>query len=95
VQDGRSLDLGLSFRRCDAWVGCRQRLTGEPTVFHSVDGGLSWQPQATFNTPGGLYGVRFADRLHGIALGMAGVVFMTANGGETWESRRKRPANPS
>jgi photosystem II stability/assembly factor-like uncharacterized protein len=69
------------------WAVSNQSWADEQRVFRSVDGGLSWQPIAGSNTLEALQAVRFADRLHGIALGMAGVVFVTSDGGESWEAR--------
>lgn len=69
------------------WAVSNQSWTDEHKVFRSVDGGLSWQPVAGSNTLSELQAVRFADRLHGVALGMPGVAFVTSDGGHSWEAR--------
>lgn len=57
---------------------------GFGTIFRTVDGGETWQPQVS-RTMEPLFSVAFADEQHGWVVGRTGIILYTANGGETWE----------
>lgn len=90
-------DLGLPAdvrSACDfagvAMVGDHVWIVGRPgsVVFHSADGGQTWESQATGQgLP--LNGVCFIDAQHGWAVGELGVVVATADGGKTWRVQRR------
>ncbi len=53
-------------------------------VFHTSDGGQSWQASPTgSNVP--IHGLAFADESRGVAVGDLGTVLVTADGGRTWQ----------
>lgn len=63
------------------------------TIDKTTDGGLSWNTvfsqQITpssdyFKSTAGLYGIAFADSLHGLACGAYGLILRTTDGGMTW-----------
>ena len=56
---------------------------GGDTFLHTLDGGQTWSPASV---PGGTWshGARFADRLHGIAVGEYGNIVTTSDGGLSW-----------
>jgi photosystem II stability/assembly factor-like uncharacterized protein len=57
---------------------------GFGTVFHSADGGLTWEQQATpVLEP--LFAIEFVNASTGLAVGKSGVVLRTIDGGGTWE----------
>ena len=56
-------------------------------LFTSVDGGLSWQPVPDSSALAGMQALRFADRTHGVAVGVAGVALLSSDGGATWRPR--------
>ena len=65
-------------------------------IVHTDDGGRSWTTQPLpAQAAAVLYGVSFADALHGWAAGTAldhtGVVLATADGGSTWTSQQLPP----
>lgn len=69
--------------------GERVWIAGAPgsKVLTSEDGGQHWQAFSTDqNLP--LYGVAFADNLHGWAVGAFGTILATADGGRTWQRQR-------
>jgi photosystem II stability/assembly factor-like uncharacterized protein len=51
-------------------------------ILASSDGGVTWKKQ--YSGWPTLYGVAFADRLHGWAVGVDGTLLGTADGGKTW-----------
>ncbi len=56
-------------------------------VFHSPDGGQSWQAIATGqNVP--LRAITFIDDQHGWAVGELGTILATADGGQSWRMQR-------
>ena len=58
---------------------------GGDAFYHTTDGGLNWTQSAV--PPGTwAYGARFFDRLHGVAVGEAGNVVRTEDGGQTWQT---------
>ena len=60
----------------------------EPAYIYSTsDGGSSWQAVAGSGTARGLASLRFADALHGVAVGPAGVAMVTDDGGRSWSPR--------
>ncbi|RMG41276.1 MAG: hypothetical protein D6725_01705 [Planctomycetota bacterium] len=69
--------------------GRRVWVAGRPgsVVWHSPDGGRSWRPQFT-GQPLPITCVRFSDDRYGIAVGAAGTVLRTVDGGRTWETVR-------
>ena len=56
-------------------------------IYTSSDGGLSWQAVAGTALSYGFVAIRFADALHGVAVGPAGVAIVTSDGGATWAPR--------
>jgi photosystem II stability/assembly factor-like uncharacterized protein len=65
------------------WATSSYSWTGN-TLFRTQDGGGSWQPVTLPASTSGLTSVRFGDTNHGVAVGAAGVAFVTADGGVTW-----------
>lgn len=56
-------------------------------IFFSDDGGESWTAQSEAGvTVQDLYAVHFADYEYGMAVGAAGVVLKTIDGGDTWSA---------
>jgi photosystem II stability/assembly factor-like uncharacterized protein len=53
-------------------------------VLKTTDGGLTWKFQLNRTTKPGLAGVDFTDSKHGVAVGTAGLVARTQDGGKTW-----------
>lgn len=69
--------------------GERVWIAGAPgsKVLASDDGGKHWQAFSTDqNLP--IYGLAFADNLHGWAVGAMGTILTTADGGRTWQRQR-------
>jgi photosystem II stability/assembly factor-like uncharacterized protein len=56
------------------------------TIFHTRDGGTTWQPQAS-HTVENLFGIDMADARQGWIVGRVGTVLHTTDGGETWEKQ--------
>jgi len=56
-------------------------------VFRSVDGGASWQRVAGTSLSFGYVAIRFADALHGVAVGPAGFTASSSDGGLAWTPR--------
>lgn len=56
-------------------------------IVRTVDGGASWLPQGTGMGMSDLRAIRFVDANHGVAVGGPGVVWVTADGGATWQAR--------
>jgi len=54
-------------------------------IWISTDQGLTWTEQTTTNT-NSLFVIRFYDRSHGIACGVANTVLWTEDGGTTWNT---------
>ena len=66
------------------------------TILHTTDGGVTWQVQSCpeigpdplqgggEQPPPALYGVLFADRNRGLAVGMDGTMIRTRTGGDRW-----------
>lgn len=71
-------------------VGSKVWCAGRPgsVVLHSPDAGASWQVQKT-GQPLPLHGVFFFDEQRGWAVGAAGTVLATNDGGATWKSQRR------
>ncbi len=55
-------------------------------IVASTDDGLTWTEQ-TSGTTENLYGVHFADALHGAAVGRRGTILVTSDGGALWTAR--------
>lgn len=69
--------------------GERVWIAGAPgsKVLTSDDGGKHWQAFSTDqNLP--LFGLAFADNLHGWAVGALGTILATSDGGRTWQRQR-------
>jgi photosystem II stability/assembly factor-like uncharacterized protein len=71
----------------EGWAVTPYAWSAQASVFHTVDGGASWQPMAGSAALSGFVGVRFADATHGIAVGPAGYAAVTTDGGVTWDPR--------
>ena len=52
----------------------------------TTDGGTTWQPTA-LTSDQVLNDIRFSDTTHGVAVGNAGALFVTSDGGASWDSR--------
>jgi photosystem II stability/assembly factor-like uncharacterized protein len=62
-------------------------------IYHTTDGGMTWEEQQNtllghgiddaLNLPA-LFGVRFANATHGVAVGIEGKIVQTTDGGKTW-----------
>ncbi len=77
----------ISFRGDDVWMA------GSPgtRVFHSPDGGRTWQTYPTGrHTP--IHALHFVDARHGWAAGALGAILRTKDGGRTWHSQQPAPA---
>ena len=75
--------------RAVAAAGEHVWLAGSPgtRVFHSADGGQTWEPLATgLNTP--LRAIAFVDTTTGWAVGDLGTILATNDGGRTWHEQR-------
>ena len=62
---------------------------GEGVILSTVDGGLTWRPQAS-GVGDDLYDVKFFDEAEGWAVGRGGALLHTRDGGRTWADT-KRP----
>jgi photosystem II stability/assembly factor-like uncharacterized protein len=60
-------------------------------VFHTDDGGVSWQPQAS-QTSEQLFSVDFVDAKRGWIVGRSGTILHTENGGGSW-TRQQSPTD--
>ena len=71
-------------------VGRHVWIAGRPgsVVVHSDDGGQSWRLQKT-GCPLPLHGLCFFNDRHGWAVGEAGTILATADGGATWQVQRQ------
>jgi hypothetical protein len=70
--------------------GANVWVAGSPgtRVFHSPDGGESWQPQDTgWQTP--IRALRFVDDATGWAVGDLGTILSTHDGGRSWQRQRQ------
>ncbi len=56
-------------------------------VFHSADGGRSWQVSPT-GSRAPIRGLAFADERRGVAVGDLGTILATSDGGQTWDMRQ-------
>ena len=70
----------------NGWAVTRYWSDDSP-LFRSRDGGMSWQPVAKSAILGSAIAIRFADALNGVAVGEAGLAWVTADGGDTWTAR--------
>jgi photosystem II stability/assembly factor-like uncharacterized protein len=66
------------FDALEGWV------IGGDAFYHTTDGGNTWA-KASVPANTWAYGAHFLDRLHGVAVGEAGNVVRTADGGVTWQ----------
>ena len=57
------------------------------SFFRTTDGGSSWQSIDGTSTLLGFFSIRFADALHGVAVGPPGIAMISADGGSTWSPR--------
>jgi photosystem II stability/assembly factor-like uncharacterized protein len=73
----------LGVHGLNVWIG------GSPgtCVFHSADGGQTWQAFATGQSAP-LRSLTFIDANHGWAVGELGVILATGDGGRTWRVQR-------
>jgi photosystem II stability/assembly factor-like uncharacterized protein len=71
-------------------AGKRVWIVGRPgsVVLHSENAGQSWRLQKT-GSPLPLHGVSFADEQQGWAVGEAGTILATTDGGATWQIQRQ------
>jgi photosystem II stability/assembly factor-like uncharacterized protein len=61
------------------------------TILATTDGGAKWTAQGSL-TSNDLYGVTFADALHGWVVGDRGTVLATTDGGAHWSAQNARTA---
>jgi photosystem II stability/assembly factor-like uncharacterized protein len=77
--NGFNLQMIQFFDALEGWV------IGGDAFYHTLNGGTTWTkitvPAATWS-----YGARFFDRLHGVAVGEAGNIVRTVDGGVTWQT---------
>src|SRR3954447_23395320 len=76
--NGFNLQMIQFFDALEGWV------IGGDAFYHTTDGGNIWT-QATVPANTWAYGAQFLDRLHGIAVGEAGNIVRTVDGGSTWQ----------
>ena len=76
---GFNLQMIQFFDALEGWV------IGGDAFYHTVNGGQNW---TKISVPAGTwsYGARFFDRLHGVAVGEAGNILRTVDGGTTWQT---------
>ncbi|MBA5635756.1 glycosyl hydrolase [Duganella sp. LX20W] len=75
-----------------AWAGARMVAVGaHGVVLLSDDQGKRWRQATRVPLDATLTGVSFADDKEGWAVGQAGVVLHTRDGGEQWEVQRSTP----
>lgn len=83
--------LGASdFHFIDAlrgWAIAPGDYSGQGAVHSTVDGGTTWQPLASTRNFVGYFALRFADALHGVAVGPNGFALVTSDGGASWTAR--------
>jgi hypothetical protein len=77
-----SADSGWAAGGISTGLGSQER----DVIRRTTDGGTTWQTQLDSLIPrtGGLRTLAFADRLHGLAIGDAGKIHRTSDGGEHW-----------
>lgn len=56
-------------------------------IFTTADGGLVWQAVSGTQLSNGFVSIRFADAMHGVAVGPSGVAIVSSDGGATWAPR--------
>ena len=69
------------------WAVAPYGANGGAGIFTSIDGGLAWQAVAGTQLSNGFVSIRFADRVHGVAVGPAGVAIVSSDGGASWSPR--------
>ncbi len=76
---------GVSFTDpLNGWIaGTDYDLGHEQGLFHTVDGGMSWEP-VTFDGPAGWNGVQFVDSEYGWLYRIGGSGLRTIDGGQNW-----------
>jgi len=69
----------------------------DSSIIHTEDGGSTWRHLRKggelFDPIHGLYDIHFADQLTGWAVGSAGALLSTTDGGKTWSEQRLCKAN--
>ena len=77
-----SADSGWAVGGASTGLGSQAR----DVIRRTTDGGVSWPIELDSLIPrtGGLRTLAFADRLHGLAIGDAGKIHRTSDGGEHW-----------
>ena len=56
-------------------------------IFTTIDGGVVWQATAGTQLSNGFVSIRFADAMHGVAVGPSGVAIVSSDGGASWAPR--------
>ena len=80
--------------RADGWAVGGRRVDDDTTrgvIRHTTDGGVHWTGQTVPSGVQALSKVRFVDDRTGWAVGEAGVVLRTADGGSTWKKVQLAP----
>ena len=69
----------------DVWIGSGNSLGGKSNLYHSTDGGLTWNMKivGNSNSSEGIKRIKFFNALEGYALNSSHL-FKTMDGGETW-----------
>ena len=75
---GFNLQMIQFFDALEGWT------IGGDAFYHTVDGGNTWT-KSTVPAQTWSYSARFFDRLHGVAVGEAGNIVRTIDGGTTWQ----------
>jgi photosystem II stability/assembly factor-like uncharacterized protein len=69
------------------WAVAPFSFANQSAVFATTNGGLSWQSLNGASAITDMESIRFADRSNGVAVGEAGVAWITSDGGATWRAR--------
>ena len=62
-------------------------LATDDGVYRSFDGGQTWQPNTTITKGEKVFGIHFVDGENGWAVGEAGNIWVTTNGGQDWHTQ--------
>ncbi len=69
----------------EIWIGARNYVGGKSRLYHSIDGGLTWDIKIAGNSNGdqGIIKMKFFNALEGFALNWMNL-YKTVDGGESW-----------
>lgn len=74
--------LGVSYLNASNIIAIANYGSVAAKFLLTTNGGMDWIIRGASGD--GLYGISFADSLHGIAVGYGGTILVTADGGEQW-----------